>query len=623
MVGLQKEKANSVAKLTAQIDHYGYPRGSRSCLSDEGIKELNRDVSQYEAHHQRKIAAYKEANGIPADKRLFVVNEPQYFRKQLIAYLSKLNLPQFSGDENERKIHPESATLKMEELLGPKGVELYHLALEEEMHSREYRHAVVMRATTHYDGPKWKERPVVIVAGPSGCGKTYAAQAAVQTATRFLAADEQNRSGNEVVAADGGIGREVSQMRKLVIQVANNQGYAGIKDLHTQSNALEEVKSRVQAAAFASPEVGVVIPETFSKWINPADPIRNLMKQIDNLPNTKQIFARVKGEQEEDVFKLIKQMLPGYNLMKQMLSRLADNASSAFQKIVAFMGSRRAWKVDGFIAKPLDLNSNELTESKAYNWKGFLFGVVGSYFAEQWFREHGKDKLSMIITNDLILLKRDPHSAKEKWLPAAENDQGARLFSRHAYDAWLQLPDDGVKQDLLNHCRTNAQSLITTAAQIDFAIAQKQIASTLRGLNKRLENEFAREQRDQHKIHYLLNKRDVLLDIQKISPKELDNLGGIDKISVQVKRAIDIIKEEKQGSWKRISFSKTLNALNEISAGLDKASNELKDRKTASLQETSTAKASNSAYKNAFKSALNKEEQQASDSDSEGKMPLL
>ncbi|EHL29500.1 hypothetical protein [Legionella drancourtii] len=621
MVDQQKDKTIRAADLIRQIDNYGYPRGSQSCLSDKGIKELNHDISQYQAHHKRKIASYKEANGISEDKRLFAAQKPHYFRQQLIEYIAQLAPPHFSGDENERKTHPELATLKMEELLGPKGRMLYLLALEEEMHSREYRHAVVMRATTHYDGAKWKERPVVIVAGPSGCGKSFAAQSAVKTANRFLAADEHNMDGNNVIAADGGICREVSQMRKLVIQVANNQGYAGIKDLHAQSKVLEEVKSRVQAAAFASPEVGVVIPETFSKWIDPTDPIKNFMKKIDKLSNTKLIFARVKGEQEEDVFNLIKQVLPGFNLMQQMLSRLADNAPSTFQRIVAFMGSRRAWKVEGFTPTPLDLNTKELTESKAYNWKGFLFGVVGSYLAEQWFREHSKDKLSMIITNDLILLKRDPHSTTETWLPAEENDKGARLFSRHAYEAWLQLPDDGVKQDLIHHCRTNAQSIITTAAQIDFAIAQKQISSRLVGLNKKLEQEFARGERDQNKIHYLMNKRDTLLDINKISPKDLENLDSIEKIHNQVKLAIAIIKEEKQGSWKRISFSKTLNALNEINAGLDKARSEFKDIKTEVQQEERSAVCS--TYKAAFKLALNKEEQKTEKSNSEGKIPLL
>lgn len=621
MVDQQKDKTIRAADLIRQIDNYGYPRGSQSCLSDKGIKELNHDISQYQAHHKRKIASYKEANGISEDKRLFAAQKPHYFRQQLIEYIAQLAPPHFSGDENERKTHPELATLKMEELLGPKGRMLYLLALEEEMHSREYRHAVVMRATTHYDGAKWKERPVVIVAGPSGCGKSFAAQSAVKTANRFLAADEHNMDGNNVIAADGGICREVSQMRKLVIQVANNQGYAGIKDLHAQSKVLEEVKSRVQAAAFASPEVGVVIPETFSKWIDPTDPIKNFMKKIDKLSNTKLIFARVKGEQEEDVFNLIKQVLPGFNLMQQMLSRLADNAPSTFQRIVAFMGSRRAWKVEGFTPTPLDLNTKELTESKAYNWRGFLFGVVGSYLAEQWFCEHSKDKLSMIITNDLILLKRDPHSTTETWLPAEENDKGARLFSRHAYEAWLQLPDDGVKQDLIHHCRTNAQSIITTAAQIDFAIAQKQISSRLVGLNKKLEQEFARGERDQNKIHYLMNKRDTLLDINKISPKDLENLDSIEKIHNQVKLAIAIIKEEKQGSWKRISFSKTLNALNEINAGLDKARSEFKDIKTEVQQEERSAVCS--TYKVAFKLALNKEEQKTEKSNSEGKIPLL
>ena len=39
-------------------------------------------------------------------------------------------------------------------------------------------------------------------------------------------------AGNSVVSVDGGVEREVSQMRQMVLQVAVTRGYKGIGDLH-------------------------------------------------------------------------------------------------------------------------------------------------------------------------------------------------------------------------------------------------------------------------------------------------------------------------------------------------------------------------------------------------------
>ncbi|MGC1181605.1 hypothetical protein [Legionella sp.] len=510
MANPEESKTELITHLVGEINQYGYAPDSKLCLSEAGIKALNQGIDSYDANHSLKVSEYKAANNLVEDKEVLITNDPLFFRKQFIEYISQHQPPQFNGDERTRETYPESATLSMHKLLDSKGVELYQLALEEEIHSIEFRHALLMRATTQFKGSKWQERPVIIVSGPSGCGKSYAAQSAVGIAQQFLSTKDNKVTSNNVIAADGGLCRELSQMRKLVIQVANNEGYAGISDLHSKSKILDGLKNKILEAAIASPGVGIVIPETFSKWLQPFHPIKNLMKNIDSLPNTKQIFVRVAGEN-----------------------------SSTFQKIVAFMGSRRAWKVDGFTPQKLSLNKQGLTESKAYERKGFNWGTKGSILAEKWFRSNSKDKLSMLITNDLILLKPDPDSLTEKWLTAEAKDIGARLFSERAYKKWAALPTDELKQSLPDYCKT-VKLQIKTAAQIDFAIAQKQIKSRIESINKCLEKEFSRTKHNEEKIIYLLNKRDALLDINKISSKDLDILSGINKIKHQIEDCISV-----------------------------------------------------------------------------------
>lgn len=536
-----QDRINSTARLKRQIGDYG-PSTNESCLNEDGKVALYRGIIRYEQkEHPQKVSAYKTKNQISESEE----NNLQFFREQFIEYIchldSKVPPPAvFTGDPRVRKINPEAANISLENLLGKQGLELYQLALEEEMNSREYRDAIIIKGTTHFDGAKWLERPVVIVAGPSGCGKSTAARAAVTTASKFLAADEEDLSGNDVVAADGGIIREVSQMRKLAIQIANQQGFTGIKDLHSKSAVLEEVKLKVREAAFATPGIGVVIPETFAPWFTPLNPVRNLMKQIDKLANTKQIFARVEGED-----------LP------------------LFTKIVAFMGSRRAWKTEGFNPdEPLDLNKEKLAESKAYDARGFNLGRLGSIAAETWYRTHSKDKLSMIITNDLILLQpRD-----KKWVPAVQGDDGARLFSRNAYEAWNKLAESPTKLDLIAYCDKHAKPAILTSAQIDFAIAQKMIKKSLGTIEKNLNLEMNKEETDEERIGYLLKKREFLLKISKTSPQALDNQENIEQLKQATEEYVATLKERK--GW-RASLSTTLNTLDLLSEALDKASIEV------------------------------------------------
>jgi hypothetical protein len=433
------QKPAEVFKLTDQISTYRNEiQDNRDFVtervqSDDTREKLYRGITEYDKQHAKKVSYYETKYSIIRTE----VDDPMYFRKALVAFIethAKADLRTFKEDSGvDRATNPEKANITLKKFLGKQGAELYKLALEEEMHSKEYREAVFRESTTHYDGEKWKERPVVIVAGPSGCGKSFAAESAVKKASEeFLAKDPDIRDGNDVISVDGGIVREVSQMRKLLTQAVTNKGFTGVRDLHKQSKVLGKVKDIIQEVALATPTLGVVIPETFSNWVNPRDDVSSLMSRIDKITGTKLIFTRVKGDDPKK-----------------------------FPEVVAFMGSRRAWKTNNFESEPFDLNKKGVAESKAYGAGGFKPGKFGSKQAEKWYISKSKDKNSMIILNDLILLKKDP--AREEWGPALPGDEGAGLFSKRIYDAWCALPKEPEPPGLKKYSKDNSKPIIYTS----------------------------------------------------------------------------------------------------------------------------------------------------------------
>ncbi|HHT0593054.1 TPA: hypothetical protein ACTXXA_000146 [Legionella anisa] len=571
--------SSTVTSLQQQIGNYK-AQGS-FCIGFQAEHELYKGISDYnDVVHQRQVrdyqSAYKEEDGFLDS------NDPQFFRKKFIEYIQVHPFPKYKGTPETRETSPEEATTNMLELLDEQGLELFQLALEEEMYSKEFRDAVVIQSTSHFDGPKWEERPVVIVAGPSGCGKSYAAKAAVEKANQFLSVSSNDLSGNYVIAADGGIIREVSQMRKLVIQLANNQGYTGIKDLHDQCKILDKVKKRVRKAAFLTPDLGVVIPETFSHWNNPLSNIKGLMKKIDLLENTKQIFTRVEGHDPDN-----------------------------FRKVVSFMGSRRAWKIKDFDPQDLDLNKKGLAESKEYGSFGFSFGESGSKSAEAWYKKHSKDKLHMIITNDLILLK--PDSAQPgNWVAAEQNDEGARLFPENLYKQWGQLQH---KPDLIDYCKLNAQTLIATSAHIDFAIAKNIVLERIGACHQKIEKTMNQEPRDEKRLNYLQARLDLLETIAQFPVENLGSYDEIQQMSRYIENYILIIKEQLGDTWADLSTKKTVRALDAFKAALGKAAYDIENTPIyyVSLADTSLT------FKNKYNEVINKDsEVDAENHDEEG-----
>lgn len=451
MPNTNEEQQKTVTTLQSQIADYGVD------TSKDYDKNLYKGINEYSDSRKQKIEEFNKR--FQGDNQSNIdQTDPAYFRKRLIDYLiSNDILPHFSGDTTERENKPGMAAISMDAFLGEEGEALYKHALEEEMNSKEYRNAVMVKSTTHYEGEKWLERPIVIVAGPSGCGKSYAAQSAVKKASELMPKKlDAPKDGNDVIAVDGGIIREVSQMRKLVIQIANNHGYSGIKDLHKQSAILGSLKPCVQRAALKE-DAGLVMPETFSNWINPLASIRGLTERMQETPGSRVIFSRVVNEDDR-----------------------------VFQDVVGFMGARRAWKNKDFAPQELDLNKTQgLSESKAYGESGFSFGLNGSKNAERKFLEKNSDALSLHIVNDLILLK--PSTTESTWQPAQREEVGVLLVSQAVYDQWLKNPPKhrGSLPDYVKATRLDA--VIKTSSELDYDSAKAQL-NALHQLNQ---NELA------------------------------------------------------------------------------------------------------------------------------------
>lgn len=432
-------------------------------LRDQGaIDCLYTGIAEYQSAYQARVVAYVR-NYRPiehaSDER--AIEKGSYFREQFINFCTAKDISEQDACSltlQEKQTSPEKGTKTLRGFFGAQGEALYQLALEEERYSKEYMDAVFHRSTNFYEGPKWAGRPVILVAGPSGSGKSTAATSAVIKASSLLPKYDEDKSGNYVTSVDGGIARQVSQMRKLAIRVAINKGYTGLSDLHNKSSILESVKDRVQDAAFAANDLGVVIPETFSGFFRLFDRSKKLLQRIMGLANTKPVFCRVDGEKP-----------------------------ALFKPVVASMASKRAWETRDFTKKELDLNDFSVPESKAYGRRGFGFGQMGSRAAEKWFlnycRKSNREHLSMTVINDLRLKKEEPVDSGH-WISAREGEAGAILVSKRVFKKWqsLQINIEHLPEEerptinLYNFINDlDSPPLLNTSAGMDLAIAKEAI----------------------------------------------------------------------------------------------------------------------------------------------------
>jgi len=374
--------------------------------------KLNEEISEYRDQYKDKIAKFSDKNEELSEAK----NSYTFLREKGTAQVKERfsAIKQCDKSNDIKRNKPGEATITMEELVGKENVGLWHSVFEEEQHSVNYREADLLNSTTSIDG-SWNkdDAPICIVAGVSGGGKT---KTSVDVVSKYVGGDKNKKSF--LISADGGMGREVSQMRNFLIQIAEMKGYTGIKDLHSHSKAFENTKHQIREAVLTNKNVGLIIPETFSKWVKNPKAAKKLMKQF-NKEGRNIIFAHVKGR-TFDVFK----------------------------KVVAFMGSRRAWKTkwpdkeEG--PKKFDLNNKEKTlpESKKYGGLGFIFGWIGSKLAEMFFKEkchNNPNNILIEVNNDLMicrLVQKKNENGIKTWVlkKAKQGQKGAELISKRLYD---------------------------------------------------------------------------------------------------------------------------------------------------------------------------------------------
>lgn len=447
---LEANPSSTSKDLMEQISHYKQPQGIAKTFVTDRIGEDIRNNYLYAG-----IEEYKQRR----DKDV----PPDYYRKLFVQYVTG-DVSNTFMRLDRTTTQPDLVTINLKDLLKDKGAELYKLALEEEMNSEEYRDAVFQASTQHIEGAKWTQRLALIIAGPSASGKSFATTPTVKKASEFLTTDSTDQTGNDVICVDGGVGRDVSQMRKLAIQVANKRGYSGIQDLHDKSKVLTGLREIILNTALQS-SLGVVIPETFSKIFDPSDKlkasaddkVRRMMRRIDQLKDTVQVFARVDSQNKKQ-----------------------------FKDAVELMGSKRAWLIDwktysaGETPNKYDLNG-KTTESKEYNAKGFGFGYRGSILAETWYRYRSKDKHCLVIENDLIILKPDG----DHWVKAKKGDLGADAFSESVFEQWKTL-DQNTRLPFEEYHRKNASLTIKSLGSVDDLRTIRKYVSALRLQEKKL-----------------------------------------------------------------------------------------------------------------------------------------
>lgn len=383
---------------------------SQYCIKDNKSKTT---LSQQEC----KAKVY-ELLGEEGTRKLYtkaVLVEETNARAAFLQYLHDYVL---NNPDNRSQAAVNAQATNMQDFLGEEGLRLYKAAIAEERNSAAFRDAVFLKSIKHYEGGKWDRRLVLWVGGPSASGKSFGADGVVRRLNQeVMNHSSSDLSGNDVVSVDGGIERDVSQMRQMVLQVALSKGFKGIDNLHSHTKL--DTKKYVREAAFATSHLNIVLPDTFTDSI-PTGFKANAMRKIAALPNVTQVFCEVQAEKDQ-----------------------ADR----FKRSVGLMGNSRAWYMakTPYARKNITmLEPNTGAESKRYEGGiKFLAGVAASSRAKQAYLSVCKIKaqkpICLAITNDLIFLKLD--STQQQWIECSDKESRRELgdlvkMSARDFAAW-------------------------------------------------------------------------------------------------------------------------------------------------------------------------------------------
>lgn len=364
--------STSIEKWSDKIDDFGPMKPhAQACLA------------ALKTHTAAQAALYEGAPPDTATKA----------RKEFLDFLQFELMPKL-----QRREPANENGIELKELLGPEGFKKYEAAMQEEVQSRAFRDAVMQRATNHYDGEKWAQRLIAPFGGPSAAGKSVSQPALIREISSLMP-KTSDMSGNDVVSIDGGVEREVSQIRGMVLQVALAKGYKGITDLDKHKPKIA-VKKLVEKAALETPGLSIIIPVTYTN---------EAAHYVKGVPG--------RGSVGKDQFKK-------YDKVDDGNAILAFGIVEAEHDNVVKNGNSRAWCATEFTERNIRMNGKPPCESKAYH-DHYKSGTTLSTAAKENYlhleQADRKPRICVTVTSDYTFIKPDP-SARCGWSLAKPED---------------------------------------------------------------------------------------------------------------------------------------------------------------------------------------------------------
>ncbi len=590
--------------------------------SEDPLDSLYAGVQKYEQIARAKRSELK-VNAPLSMHGLFdpSTSNPHFFRRAFIRHLQKqVNevVPPYQVKEPDlRETNPKSQAISLKALLGS-GHELFLEALKEEMQSKQYRQALFNKSATFYPGRKWAKRLQAIIGGASASGKTFATKSAIERTQSLMGVDNscEDEPGNFVLSKDGGIVREMSQMRNLVIEAAVSLGYPGISDLHDDTKEiLEPLKKRVEQTAEQTKDFGITRPLTFTGPKELPSHFAGLLGKYLKSKIVPGIRMLTKAEDTDRALFIMVQ--PKEESERQATLLGTPKEKTMFEKAVHFMGDSRAFKREWQEGEQVvwglnQANGVKIPESKSYGpGRPFHAGLWLSQQAFAIFKHLSPNGYSINSYNDLVTheengkqmlvskkvlkrwqtfqnyLRENPDSALK--IPCKTNTNSQTIFSQEQLLAgtltlgkYRELCDNlqgktysinkgGVEVDLLGSFFLPSE--METSSEVDCTLAIDGALAQLSELERKQEENPG----DIEKQLKIMRLRNITNDLEKLSrqgaanftnPKNRDTLAWIHQDVLSLKANLN----EKH----RITSTSTIKALATLDKALRRAFVEMK-----------------------------------------------
>jgi len=401
-------------KWSSQVDNFGEMKPqAQACLAN------------VKTHQGARDALYEGTND-PLDDNSKVARVAflNYLQDELMPAMKRLE------PANEKGI-------ELKAFLDTKGYEFYKAAVNEEVRSQAFRDAVFQKSTNHYGGPTWSQRLIAPFAGPSAAGKSVTQPKLIAKIAELMPKSNRN-DGNDIVSVDGGVEREVSQIRGIVLQVALAKGFNGINDLDKKENKADvPLKKIVEKTVLATPGLNMVIPKTY----------------------TSEALNFVSGSVGKDEFKK-------YDKVDDGNAILAFGIVEAEHGNVVKNGTSRARNATEFTEQEIGMNVKPPCESKDYH-DHYKEGTYLSTAAKENYlaldQADNKPRICVTVTSDFTFIKPDPKSPGG-WALAGKDEEWnkdmvgmlERDFER--YQAYSQQNLQQISSKL-NTLKTTAENL--------------------------------------------------------------------------------------------------------------------------------------------------------------------